>query len=49
MLAGDRKQGNVERVVTFTAPPGGAFLMPEMNWLIENPPAKAKDRKTKPL
>jgi hypothetical protein len=49
VLTGDRKQGNVERVVTFTAPPGGALLMPEMNWLIENPPAKAKDHKTKPL
>jgi beta-galactosidase len=47
LVTGDRKQGNVQRVVTFTARPGAALLVPEMGWLLAERPAQAKQRKTK--
>jgi hypothetical protein len=47
MLIGDRKEGNVERVVTFTAKPGCALLVPEMDWLTAGPAPTSNQRKAK--
>jgi hypothetical protein len=42
LFTGDRKQNNVERVVTYAATPGRSLLVPEMDWLLAMPAAKIR-------